>query len=203
MRKIITMIVFGTILISYTAAQGIEITAFTGYSFNSQVNTYYGKYKVDDSQNYGGILGYELQPDMFVEFLYNRSDTRIDYYYQNSYNPVDMSTEYFQLGALKQMGAANLKPFGAASLGLARFNLKRATGDFAQEDYFFMAANLGGGVKILLGDRLGIRLQARLSMPMVFSGFFLTAGTGGAGASAGFRIPLVQFDLSAGLTLRL
>jgi hypothetical protein len=140
---------------------------------------------------------------MFVEFMYNRTDTRIDYYYQSVLEPLDMSVEYFQIGGLKQIGADNLKPFGVASLGIVRFNMKNSATNVNQGDVWKMAATLGGGVKILLGERLGIRLQARLGLPMDFSGLWLSAGSGGAGVSAGFRIPLVQLDFSAGLTLRL
>jgi hypothetical protein len=62
-----------------------------------------------------------------------------------------------------------------------------------------LAATLAGGVKLHIGDALGIRLQARLGLPMYFNGIYL--GTGGAGAS--LRVPMVQFDLSAGVFLRL
>ena len=62
-----------------------------------------------------------------------------------------------------------------------------------------MAATLSAGVKMHLGNMLGIRLQARLGLPMSFNGLWI--GTGGSGAS--FRVPMVQFDLSAGVFLRL
>ena len=203
MKKTITFVVISTIFLAHVVSQGFEITAFTGYSFNSNMNTYYGKYNVDDSPNYGFLLGVSPQQDIFVEFMYNRTDTRMDYYYLGTAEPIDMLSEYYHIGGLRQMGTGNIKPFGAVSLGATRFHLKQTTGDLQQSTQWAMSLALGGGAKILIGERLGVRLQARLGMPMQFSGLWLGAGTGGASAGAGFRIPIVQFDLSAGLILRI
>ncbi|MCK4747444.1 MAG: hypothetical protein KAT15_10425, partial [Bacteroidales bacterium] len=111
----------------------------------------------------------------------------------------------FQIGGLRQVDLATdkIKPFGAVTLGLARFHLKQTTGDLREADEWKFSATLGGGVKIFLHDRIGIRLQARLGLPMTFEGLWVGGGTGGASGGASFRIPIVQLDLSAGLMLRL
>jgi len=61
------------------------------------------------------------------------------------------------------------------------------------------AGTLGLGAKVYLNDKLGIRLQARMDLPLRFSGLWI--GTGGGGAS--FVVPVWQFDFSAGVFLRL
>ncbi len=86
---------------------------------------------------------------------------------------------------------------------MVRFNLKESGGDYTAGDAFRFAATIGGGAKILLSDKLGIRLQARLGLPMEMNGLYFGAGTGGVSSGVGFRIPMVQFDLSAGVILRL
>jgi hypothetical protein len=203
MKKILILVFAIIVSISFAKAQKIELTAFTGYSFNSQLNTYYGKFQVDDSPVYGGILGYGISPDVFVELMYYRTDTRVDYYYQTSFEPFNMSTEYYQIGGQQQFGEGVLKPFAAVSLGMIRFNVKESGGDISKGDAFRFAPTIGGGVKIMPGERIGIRLQARLGMPMEANGLFVGVGTGGASTGVSFRIPIVQFDLSAGLILRL
>lgn len=204
MKKLLFLLISCIIAVGTSIAQkNIELTGFYGYSFNSKANTYYGKYRVQDSPNYGGILSVELSPDMFVELMYNRTDTWMEYYYTAQPQRMDVSTEYYQLGGLRQFGPGQVKPFGVVTLGMARLNMKDTYGDYTSGDAFRFAATIGGGAKILLGDKLGIRLQARLGMPMELNGLWIGGGTGGASGGVTFRVPIVQFDLSAGLTLRL
>jgi len=136
-----------------------------------------------------------------VELSYNRSDTQIKYYYNNAFEPLDMSSEHFHVGGLRQVpiASANILPFGLFSIGASRYNLQETYGEVNAGDKWFMSIGLAGGAKILLGEKLGIRLQARMALPMSFSGLWL--GTGGAGAS--FYVPVAQFDFTAGLFLRL
>ena len=166
---------------------------------NTDLKTYYGTYKIEDNPNYGGILSMEVAPGMFGEFLYNRSDTKFRYIYGNSTEPMDISAEYYQLGGLKSMGDGKVQPFGAMSLGAARFNLKESFGDFTSGAAWSFAGTLGLGAKVYLNDKLGIRLQARMDLPLRLNGLWI--GTGGGGAS--FVVPVWQFDFSAGLFLRL
>ena len=201
MKRILLLFLVGGIFLSDTIAQKIEIGAYYGYTFNTRLRTYYGDYKVNDAPNYGGQLSIGVAPDMYVELSYNRMDSEVSYYYNNLNEPLDMSTEYFQIGALReiQAGSENLVPFGLFSIGASRFDLKESYGEMTAGDFWFMDVQLGAGAKILLGERLGIRLQARMGLPMSFSGLYI--GTGGGGAS--FYVPMVQFDFTAGVYLRL
>ena len=96
---------------------------------------------------------------------------------------------------------ANVLPFGSFNIGATRFNLKESYsyGELNAGEKWYMSVALAAGAKILLGDALGIRLQARVGMPMSFNGLWL--GTGGSGAS--FYVPVAQFDFTAGVFLRL
>ena len=199
MKRIILLLMLVGMAFSNSMAQAIELTGFYGYMVNTDLKTYYGTYKLADNPNYGGILSVEVAPGMFGEFHYNRSDTKFSYYYNNISEPMDMSTEYYQLGGLKSMGTGKVQPFGAMSLGAARFNLKESYGDLNADAVWSFAGTLGLGAKIYLNDKLGIRLQARMDLPLRFSGLWI--GTGGSGAS--FVVPVWQFDFSAGLFLRL
>lgn len=201
MRRFFLIILASALFLGSTLAQEIELTGFGGYTFNSKIRTYYGDYKMNDNPNYGGILSVGLAPDVFVELLYNRHDSKIRYAYLGGIQPLDMATEYYHVGGLTQLPIANdnIKPFGTVSVGATRFYLKESFDNFYAGSKWTMSAAVGVGAKILIGNALGLRLQARLGLPMTFQGLWI--GTGGSGAS--FRIPLVQFDLSAGLILRI
>ena len=201
MKRILLILIVGGVFLTDTLAQNIELGGFYGYSLNTRARTYYGDYTVYNNPNYGGQLSVGLAPDYFVELVYNRSDTQIRYYWNNAFEPLDMSSEYFHIGGLRQVqtGSGNVLPFGSFTFGATRFNLKETYGEVYAGDKWFGSIALAAGAKVLLGQRLGIRLQARVGMPMSFSGLWL--GTGGGGAS--FYVPMAQFDFTAGLYLRL
>ena len=199
-------------LITTTQAQKAEIGGFYGISFNSKIRTYYGDFKIDNKANYGGQLSIALSSETFVELMYNRTDTRVQYFDRlGASEPFDVSIEYFHVGGLQQLdiGSEMIAPFGSFTLGPTRFNIKN-TVDFEgggtptyYGDTWALSVALAGGAKIFLAERIGIRLQVRLGMPMLFNGLYLGVRTGGASGGASFRVPLVQFDLSAGIFLRL
>ena len=200
MKRILLLVLVGGIFLTNAIAQKIEVGGFYGYTLNTKLRTYYGEYKLDNAANYGGQLSIGLATDMYLELTYYRMDSKVNYYYNNLSDPLDMSTEYYQIGAVREVpvGSEFLVPFGLFSIGATRFNLKESSENLNAGDFWFMSVMLGGGAKILLGERLGIRLQARMGLPMSFRGLYI--GTGGGGAS--FYVPTVQFDFTAGVFLR-
>ena len=211
MKKKLILMAAGLMLLGTTQAQKAEIGGFYGISFNGKARTYYGQFRVDDKPNYGGHVSIALAPDTWVELTYNRTDTRVQYDRWGPSQPFDLSVEYFQIGGLQQVdiGSDILVPFGVVSLGATRFNVKGdidLEGDgpsYYSTDTWTFSAALAGGAKILLHERIGIRLQARLGMPMIFNGLYLGIGTGGVSSGASMRVPMVSFDLSAGVFIRI
>ena len=201
MKRILLLLIVGGFILTDAHAQKIELGGFYGYNLNTRARTYYGDYTLYNNPNYGGQLSVEVASDLFAELTYNRSDTQIKYYYNNAYEPLDMSSEYFHVGGLQQFdtGTGALKPFGAFSLGATRYNLKETYGEVSAGDKWFMSIALALGAKVYVGERLGLRLQARMGLPMGFNGIWL--GTGGTGAS--FYVPVAQFDFTAGVFFRL
>ncbi len=66
MKRFIILLILGSFTIGSSMAQkAIELTGFYGYSFNSQINTYYGQFGIKDNPNYGGILSVGLSSDVF------------------------------------------------------------------------------------------------------------------------------------------
>lgn len=201
MKRIILLLVVGGIFLTDTLAQEIEIGGFYGFTFGSTVRTYYGDYKSSDGPNFGGHLGYGIAPNTFVELTYNRFETDIKYYYGLNNQPVPLNTDYIQIGGVQQVsiGNPNILPYGAVSLGTTVFTVKESYGQLNNGSKWMLSATLAAGLKFHLGETLGLRLQARMGLPMYFNGLYL--GTGGAGAS--LRVPMIQFDFSAGVFLRI
>jgi len=56
---------------------------------------------------------------------------------------------------------------------------------------------------IWFSDRIGIRLQGRLLMPLYFAGAGVYFGSGGSGLSVGAGSTILQGDLTAGLIIGL
>jgi opacity protein-like surface antigen len=212
MKRIIILSIASLISIVSYAQRDIEITGFGGYMLNGDIKTYYGNYPVADNPNYGGILSIEGFENTFFELMYNRNDTRFSYTNNGiiTSGTVDVAVEYYQVGSLHQLDVHDIiKPFGILTLGAVRFHPKNTMdldGDnnyVYEDDAWRFGATIGAGLKILLNDRLAVRLQARLMLPMEFNGLFVGIGTGGVSGGTSFVIPLVSGDFTAGIVLRL
>ena len=194
-----------------TVAQNIELTPFYGYALNGKLKTYSGDFNVADNPNYGAILSIGLYEGGFVELMYNRNDTEFSYNRAGiTQANIDISTEYYQIGTLKQIDTGGkVFPFGAFSLGATRFHPKEGYDwdddgiSTTLDDGWAFSATFGAGLKIMLSDKIGIRLQGRLLLPMRFEGLFIGIGTGGTSGGASFSVPLIAGDFTAGLVIRL
>lgn len=181
-------------------AQIVELTAFTGYTLNGDLRTYYEFYDVDNSPNFGGIVSIEAARGSFVELMYSRNETKFYYSLNGSKASVDMAIEHYQFGSLQQFDVHKIiKPFASLSIGLSRYHPKDKLDSKQIYDVWAFTPILGGGVKLLLTDRIAIRLQGRFILPLhVNIGSGYTAGYGGL-----IGIPSVSGDFTAGLVLRL
>lgn len=182
----------------------IELTPIAGYALNGSVSLYRAKFKMENAAQYGGILSVEVAPGKFAEFTYSNSTTtaRFDDYISGDRFDYDMAINYFQLGAIQEVKAGPVTPFGLLSLGATWFNMQ----NHGVSDHVSFSAALGGGLKLFFSDRIGIRLQGRLLLPMYFSGGGLFVGIGNGGASSGVSVSTgvlaVQGDFSGGLIFR-
>ena len=184
-------------------AQNIELTPYTSYHFGGKINYYGGDAKFNDGQNYGIGLNIKTSFGASVQLEYMRQSTSFKYRHieYTDYNyithPVDM--DWYQIAFLKYVEYGKLEPYGGISLGALNF-LPR-TNEVDETWKFAMTAQVG--IKYFINDKIGIRLHARMLMPIQWGGFGIYAGSGGVstGVSAGSYI--VQGDLGGGLVFRL
>lgn len=111
----------------------------------------------------------------------------------------DLIIDYYSAGIIQEIKpGAKVTPYGLFTLGLVNYNPSSNT--YRNENK--MHISLGGGIKINPSEKVGLRLQARLLLPIYYEGGYIFAGSGGSGygLAAGFRG--IQGDFTAQLTLK-
>jgi hypothetical protein len=198
------------ILIPETAgAQNIEISPFGGYFFAGKLVLREGDLNVKNAANYGVTIDYEVRRDIQIELMFNRTDTRLVLkQYPSGVNKdlFDISENYFHIGGIyrvREMEKGYL--FTSLSLGAVLFSpdidsyvLDDGERVAVSDEWRFSFA-LGAGIKHFFSDKVGIRTQIRLLMPVYFAGGGLYFGTGGSGLSLGAGTVLPQADATIGL----
>jgi len=185
-----------------------EITAIGGWGLNGSAEGYYGEIDLSDEFTWGGIITLPVQSGMSVEFSYTRNITQASFYawspvnnpYPTSGDLGSASVQYFMLGGIaeKGRGSEKVKPFGLFQAGV--FVLTPDNDLYQTTTKFAMA--FGGGLNVDISEKIGLRMQGRLLMPMWFDGGYVYAGTGGAAVGVSAGIPLVQGDFLGGLTFK-
>jgi hypothetical protein len=199
----ILIILAGLVFFISDAFAQFEISPYTGYMFGGRGYGYYIDVNISDGQNFGIIGDIPVYPGVQAELMYNRMVSRASVwdYREKETEVFDIASEYFMIGALKDVDYGKVKPFGIFLLGIAAHTPQRTQ----YNNKISFAMTLGGGVKIFPTEFLGIRLQGRLLAPLYLSGIGLGCGigTGGAGCGGGVGMSstLLQGDFSAGIIL--
>ncbi len=189
------------LFISDLSAQ-TEIFGFGGYMMTTSVPVAKGDLQIKDVPNYGLGVDITMKRGTELELLWISAQTHVklkEYPSGFTKDLFDMNVHYFQIGVVQEMGRGKARPFFAFTIGATLLDAKDAT----LSDEWLASLTFGGGGKFDLSKNIGIRLQARILMPLIFSGGGLWVGTGGAGISVGSWTPFVQFDLTAGVYIRL
>ena len=211
--KLIAVLFFATLFIfnSNIFAQKIEITPFYGYQFNGKATTYNGDLNIRDASSYGLMLDVTVQKGMQVELYYSRSDTRADFveFRGPTFKLTDVSVNYFQLGFLRTVKKIDkVSLYGIGSLGATLFSPSGNSYDQSPEtlyfeDWWLFSVTLGGGAKVMFSERVGLRFEGRLMMPITWAGGGFMVGTGGSGFYLGGGSAILQASISAGIIIAL
>ena len=211
---VIFCLLFGS---SFAQDAKLEVIPGAGYTFSGRTN--WGTMEMNYRDNYSAQLALDVRvhQNMLVELLYYSVASELDATVYNGFlgrefrnTPVTM--EYYQIGGIREVATEKVRPFTAVTLGATRFH---PTGDtkvtseavsgettMRASDIWSLSATLGLGAKIMFSQRVGLRLQGRLMLPMYFSGIGIYCGSGcGGGASFGVYFP--QLDFSGGIVIGL
>jgi hypothetical protein len=201
--NVLTGIVFAILLVSGTEvkAQKVELSPFIGYETGANIYSSYGDLHIGDGMDWGGSLDVGMGGGRYGEFSYSHMASTLDLESGITNERLcDLAIDYYSLGVLQEIKPdAKATPYGLFTLGVV--NYRPTSGDISSENK--MHISLAGGVKIKASEKVGLRLQARLLMPLYYAGTYFTAGTGGAGVSMGGGIKGVQGDFTAALVINL
>lgn len=203
MKKLIllSVLILGPFLES--KAQGVEITPITGYTFPASYRITSGTARLGDGQNWGGNLGFSIRDNMEIELSYNYMATRATASSPLISNRVDVRTQVHYA----MIGANRLFPASDAITLFAGMKLGTGTLAFPDREYNNVTKfswGIQGGMKYFATERIGIRMQANLMMPVVAAGGSLWWSPGG-GTAVGVSTwsPIVQFGFTGGMIFRL
>lgn len=185
----------------------VELTPFGGYLLGGSIKFYEGKFKVENNACYGLNLAVQVKSGNFVELGWTGMMTQgdwnpyYDYIIDYPETTVDMGVNHFQIGSVNEIPLDNesIRPYGTASLGATWFNLQ----DEDASDEWLFSVMAGLGLKYFFNEKIGIRLQARLILPLVYNGAGFYFGTGGGGMYVSSTAPIVQGDFTGGIIIAL
>ena len=187
----------------------IEITPFGGYFYSTNVNFYQGTLKIYDGGAYGGHIGIHTAKNNIIEFTYVGNTTNAEWRPYSGFSDYrrtefKMSSNYFLLGTVQDIPLdGNITGFGSVKAGAGYFKAL----DSSIADIWRFSVSLGLGVKVFFTDRVGIRIQANMNLPLYFDGVGAYCGIGNGGSNCGLSMnstsAILQGDISTGLIFKL
>jgi hypothetical protein len=193
----IFVVTFLSAIVTEVNAQRVEISPLIGYETGAMVHTNLGTLHIGDGMNFGGSLDFGLGGGRYAELSYThmKSYLSVDEVL-NVRRICDLAVDYYSVGILQEVKPdAKVSPYGLFTVGLV--NYRPTTGDISSENK--MDVSLAGGIKIHATEKIGLRLQARLLMPIYYAGTYFTVGSGGAGYGISGGVVAVQGDFTAAL----
>jgi hypothetical protein len=200
--RLLTILALIILLASFTKvkAQKVELSPLVGYETGAYANYNGGRLHIIGGLDYGGSLNVGMGGGRYAELSYTHMMGALDKEIAGITNRLcDMGVDYYSVGVLQEMKPdAKATPYGLFTLGVVNY---RPSNDYSHENK--MHISLAGGVKIRASEKVGLRLQARLLMPLFYAGTYFTVGTGGAGYGISGGMTAVQGDFTAALVIQL
>lgn len=192
MKKAIYIVLAFCLIPLASNAQKFEITPQYGYQIGAKYHFYGGYVKMTDSDQFGVTLNMKVNRDVEAEFIWAQQNATIrieDYIYNpDEVELTSITVNHYQIGGIHPFAYDGVIPFAGASLGWSTFS----------PDNNFYASNtkfsigVSGGMKYFMSDRIGIRLQGQLLMPIQWGGVYI--GSGGSSVSTGGSLMLLNFS---------
>lgn len=137
-----------------------EITPFGAYRYGGEFKETDGNFSIDldDNASYGLILNARHSPTTQWEIIYSHQETSANTAGLGLSDPkLDLDVEYLQAGGTYLWDGDTVRPFLAATMGVARVDVTTPGYD---SDSFF-SFSMGLGLQVAPNNRLGLRLEAR------------------------------------------
>jgi len=203
MKKFVLIPIIVLFIMSEIKAQTVEITPFTGYTFDHSFPIFGGRARLGGGQTFGGMLGFRVNDFLEVETLYsfqNGTSTARSTAIQNDVR-ASTNVHYAMIGANRLFPTSpQMAFFTGAKVGAGILSFPE--GDYRDISRFTVGLN--GGVKYFVSDNVGLRVQANLMMPISNVGASLWWSPGG-GTQVGLNSwsSVIQFGFTGALVFRI
>jgi len=197
---LVIVLIAGLSMSHSAPAAEFEITPFAGFTMGGEFkDAETGEsLSFDDTSSYGIMLDFKQAEDPWIELYFSRQQTslKVDQGAFISDPLFDVDIEYYHLGGTYGTATGMVRPYVAGTFGATHMV---PHGEGLQSETKF-SLGLGGGVKLYLTKRLGVRLDGR------WLGTFFN-GSGSAFCSGGQCLVnvqgnvLSQFTANAGVIL--
>lgn len=191
---VMVMLLAGMAIVAPAGAAGFELTPFAGYTGGGDfTNTATGQsLSLDETASYGIMLGFRQAPDpkqpgtAWLELYLSRQQTQLQLGGLSSIGrpSLDLDIEYYHIGGTYGQAEGKVQPFVAGTFGATRMVPKQ----YGLDPETKFSLTLGGGVKVYLTERVGLRLEGRWLGTVV-------SANGGMFCSNGACLVTVQGDV--------
>ena len=182
-------------------AQKIEIAPLIGYETGAYTYVTGGRLHAIGGMDFGGSMDINLGGGRYAELSFTQLYSSLDYEVGPTTNKLsNLIIDYYSAGILQELKpGAKVTPYGLFTLGVVNYN--PSSNSYHNENK--MHVSLAGGIKINASEKVALRLQARLLLPIYYTGGYIFAGSGGAGYGIAGGVTGVQGDFTAQLVLKL
>jgi hypothetical protein len=192
---------------SYLSAQDIPTKVYRPkFDVSGMVGWMLAGRNVVNAPVYSGMVNYIIDDTKHLELSYNYLTSEQKIYITDNFGNKKLAeapyTQGYITGGMMKifpLSNPNLMPFFLFNIGAMHRNFSYSG---YQQEWTF-AYGFSGGVKYLLNERVGIRVQARVQAPTNGVGLGVSVGAGGVSPSIGTYSNQLQLDLSGGLFIRL
>ena len=155
------MLLIAALLPVPAIAGNVEITPFAGYTMGGTfTDAVTGKsLEADDTSSYGIMVDIRQVEESWIELYYSRQQTKFrvnDGMFLGS-PLLDMNIEYYHLGGTYGQATGKVRPFVLGTFG-ATHMVPQKEGLHSETKF---SLSFGGGVRLALTERVGLRLDAR------------------------------------------
>jgi hypothetical protein len=202
-KKLLFLLIFLGMALSTTIAQTVELTPLFGYTFRSTVQITNGEARVNDGFTYGGALTIAASPYNAIEISYYRYETTAEAYstYNNFvFEPVPCAVNYMLIGGQRLFPVNDkVTPFTGFNMGAGW--LGSPDNSFSTVTKFSMGFD--AGLKIMVSEKVGLRLQTNFTFPISSAGGSFYWGSGGSGVGLTGYVPIWSFGFNGGLIYKI
>ena len=173
-KKVLLVVALVAVATTMSWAQRIEVMPFAGYRTSAGFNVEsedYGRFSIRDGLAFGVTLTYRVSPFADVEFAWSRSDSMVTA--RTLVAPIvneelfKVHTDRFQANILAHLPRADSRMVPYVLLGLG-WTSADPFGDAKGVTRF--SFGLGGGLKMMVSDRMGLRFQGTWNPTYVNTG---------------------------------